>query len=270
MTTYKMVIAYDGGNFAGWQVQPTDRSIQGEIEAALRVLTKQDLRLIGSGRTDAGVHARGQVAHFCSLPLDPKRLKRSLNGILPHAIRILEVKKAHPRFHAQLSAIGKEYHYHLCLSEVVLPFDRRYVWHLHHPLDLSLLAQASSTFIGEHDFAAFSNALGHGSHPRSSVRTLSRLDVIVEGENVRLEFVGNGFLYKMVRNITGMLVAVASGRRTIADIPKVLMSKDRRCAERAAPPEGLFLMRVFYPDWALSPEEDAGTGEYPEVSEDIN
>jgi tRNA pseudouridine38-40 synthase len=248
-----MTVAYDGTDLAGWQIQPQDRSVQGMIEEALKIITKQAIRVIGSGRTDAGVHARGQVAHFRFSPLDHFKVCHSLNGLLPSSIRILEMAPAHPDFHAQLSAIGKEYHYHLCCSDIVLPFDRRYVWHFRHKIDIALLAEAARQFVGEHDFSAFSNAPGHGSHLKHYVRTLYRLDVIQEGKNVRLEFFGNGFLYKMVRNITGMLVAIAIGRRSIDDIQKVFASKDRRMAECAAPPEGLCLMRVVYPERLLSP-----------------
>jgi tRNA pseudouridine38-40 synthase len=244
-----MVLAYDGTSFAGWQVQPNAVTIQGLIQDAIYTITKESVSVVGSGRTDAGVHAKGQVAHSrLSNYIAPEKLKRSLLGILPPTIRVLDLDIVSDTFHAQRSAIGKEYHYTMCLSDVVLPFDRFYVWHYRNPLDVDLLREGAKCFVGEHDFAAFANTLGAGCSLKTTVRTIYRLDVIQVGPLLRLEFEGNGFLYKMVRNITGMLVAVASGRRDLRDIQKVFLSKDRRQAERAAPPEGLFLIKVFYPD----------------------
>jgi tRNA pseudouridine38-40 synthase len=246
-TLYKLVIAYDGTSFSGWQIQPRGDSIQGLLEKAFHTITKEECRVIGSGRTDAGVHALGQVAHVrLKQKREPHKIKHSLNGLLPPAIRVRSIEEAPKSFHAQLSAKIKEYHYHICLDEVVLPFDRPYVWHLRKTLDIPLLKKAAAHFVGTHDFAAFANAPGKTSKKPSTTRTISRLDVIETPQGIRLEFEGNGFLYKMVRNITGMLVAVASGRRHIADIHATLLSKDRKKAERAAPAQGLFLVRVSY------------------------
>lgn len=247
-THYKLVIAYDGTDFSGWQIQPAGESIQGMLEKTFQTITKEHCRVIGSGRTDAGVHALGQVAHVL-LPkkIEPHRLKHSLNGLLPVSIRIRSVEYAPKSFHAQLSAKTKEYHYNICLDEEVLPFHRLYVWHLRKKLDIPLLKKAAAHFVGTHDFAAFANAPGKGSKKPSTIRTITRLDVIETETGIRLEFEGTGFLYKMVRNITGMLIAVASGRRHISDIHATFLSKDRKKAERAAPAQGLFLVRVFYP-----------------------
>ena len=282
---YRLDIAYDGTEFSGWQVQDNDISIQGTIEAALHTITRQTVRIIGAGRTDAGVHALGQVAHMrITSPPPPQSLRRALNGLLPPSIRILNVSVAPKGFHAQKSATRKEYHYHICFGEVALPFIRPYVWHCRrHPsdskleecrcdrsllkigaefvgegsrphtdssylkaIDLSLLEAAAKRFVGEHDFAAYANAPGRGCAKRTTIRTLYRLDVIRTDMGVRLEFEGNGFLYKMVRNITGMMVGVATGKRLLEEIDEVFLSKDRRRADPAAPPQGLFLMRVCY------------------------
>jgi tRNA pseudouridine38-40 synthase len=287
---YRLDIAYDGTEFSGWQIQNNDPSIQGAIETALHTITRQTVRVVGAGRTDAGVHALGQVAHLrIASPPPPGSLKKALNGLLPPSIRILNVAEAPEGFHAQKSAIKKEYHYHICFGDVVLPFIRPYVWHYRRhaldstpkncrcdhallkigadftgstigggvrvradtsylkAIDLSLLEEAAQRFVGEHDFLAYANAPGHGCTKKTTVRTLYRVDVIRTDMGVRLEFEGNGFLYKMVRNITGMMVGVATGRRRLEEIDEVFLSKDRRRAEPAAPPQGLFLMRVCYP-----------------------
>ena len=245
--TYKLTIAYDGTDFSGWQIQPKGESIQGLLEQAFQTIMKEPCRVIGSGRTDAGVHALGQVAHVSlKKEVDLQRLKLSLNGILPPSVRVRSVERSINSFHAQLSAKTKEYHYHICLDDVVLPFDRPYVWHLRKKIDISLLKKAATHFVGTHDFAAFANAPGKNSKKPSTVRTITRLDVVETPQGLRLEFEGTGFLYKMVRNITGMLVAVASGRRSLSDIAATLHSKDRKKAERAAPAQGLFLVRVTY------------------------
>jgi tRNA pseudouridine38-40 synthase len=246
-TTYRFTIAYDGTNFSGWQIQPNGLSIQGSIQSALHTITHEEVHIVGAGRTDAGVHALGQTAHVrLTKPIAIDALQRSLNGILPPSIRVLDVAVAPNTFHAQRSATGKEYHYHICCTDVVLPFDRPYVWHCRYRLDLSRLREASACFVGTHDFKAFANAPGHNCGPKTSIRTIRRLDVILTKGGVRLEFEGTGFLYKMVRNIVGMMVAVATGKRPIEDIGVVFASKDRRHAERAAPAQGLFLVRVQY------------------------
>jgi tRNA pseudouridine38-40 synthase len=249
MYSYKLTIAYDGTQYSGWQIQPNAVSIQQILQDALKTILRiEDVSLIASGRTDAGVHAKGQVAHFRHPTLiEEARLQVSLNGIVPRDIRIKKVEVVSSHFHAQYHAIGKEYHYHLYLERVMDPFQRLYCWHVHTPLDFDRLKKASCLFVGTHDFTSFANEAYAGSASRNPVRTLYRLEVIPTEGGARLEFEGNGFLYKMVRNIVGMLVEVASGKREIESIPAVLEAKDRRLAARAAPPQGLFLMRVDYP-----------------------
>jgi len=247
-TRYMLTIAYDGTNFSGWQIQPNSVSIQETVQQALYTITGEHPCINASGRTDAGVHARAQVAHV-DLDTDktPLQLLRSLNGLLPYDIRVLDIKEVSQEFHARKSAIKKEYHYHLCLDEVALPFDRPYVWHCRYKLDLDLLRQAAALFVGPHNFKACANERGKNCRPNSFVRTIYRLDVIETPIGVRLEFEGNGFLYKMVRNITSILVHVASGRYPLNFIPELLKSEDRRNAPRVAPAQGLFLMKVSYP-----------------------
>ena len=252
MSLYRFDIAYDGTEFSGWQVQNSGPTIQGTLESALFTITRQTVRITGAGRTDAGVHAKGQVAHTrFESPPPIEHLKRALNGLLPHSIRVLHISVAPEGFHSQKSAVKKEYHYHICLDDVVLPFVRPYVWHCRRAVTVDLLVEASRKFVGEHDFRAYSNAPGRGCERRTTVRTIFRLDVVRTDTGVRLEFEGNGFLYKMVRNITGMMVSVASGRCRLEDIDEVFLSKDRRLAAPAAPPQGLFLMHVSYKENSL-------------------
>lgn len=250
MYCYKLTIAYDGTAYSGWQVQPNARTIQEELHKVLRVLLHNpDIYVIGSGRTDAGVHALAQVAHFrYDYELNLGLILKSLNGMLPKDIRIKSIEKAvDPNFHAQYDAIGKEYHYHLYLDQVMDPFRRFYCWHVKRKVDLGRLTQAASYFVGTHDFTSFANEGHAGSASRDPVRTIRRLDVVPISGGVCLQFQGDGFLYKMVRNIVGMLVEVASSRMELEEIPLIFEAKDRRKAPRAAPPQGLFLVRVDYP-----------------------
>lgn len=248
MPCYKLLLAYDGTSYSGWQIQPNAPSIQQKLQEALKVfLGGEKVAVIGSGRTDAGVHALGQVAHFRTEKiLDPNRLLLALNGLLPQTIRVKQAESVPPDFHAQYHAVSKEYHYHLYLERVMNPFQRLYSWHVLRKLDLSLLKEGALLFVGTHDFTSFANEREAGSVSRNPVRTLYRLDVCFEEGGVRLEFEGNGFLYKMVRNIVGTLVDLASHRCSIPEILSIFEARDRRQAGRAAPPQGLFLVRVNY------------------------
>ncbi|MCP5469104.1 MAG: tRNA pseudouridine(38-40) synthase TruA [Chlamydiales bacterium] len=230
----KVKIAYDGGGYSGWQVQPNANSIQGEIERALALLLKKEIRLIGSGRTDSGAHALGQVAHFDA---DTIPDLHALNGILPTDIRIQSIEEVSSDFHAQYSATGKIYHYHLWFDKVADPFFRRYRCHVPYPIEN--LAEAKEAFIGTHDFTTFSNV---GSSVKTTVRTLKRIDIVQQKGGIRLEFEGNGFLYKMVRNIVGALLE----KRSHDEILEMLAKKDRRAAGICAPAHALFLMQVHY------------------------
>lgn len=246
MFKYKIILSYDGTRFSGWQFQLNAPSIQGCIEEALAKVLKQHARVVGAGRTDAGVHALGQTAHFAHAELlDCRRLLQALNGLLPHDIRIKEVVAAPIDFHAQHSALGKIYHYHLWLERIIDPFLRLYRLHYSRPIHLSLLKEAAQRFIGKRDFATFAN-LG-SSEQITTVRTISRLDVVEQEGGCRLEFEGDGFLYKMVRTIVGTLLDVAIGKRSLDDIETLFAAKDRRAAGMAVFPSGLFLVRVHYP-----------------------
>ncbi len=244
---YKLVIAYDGTAYSGWQIQNNAVSIQSLLEEALATILRSPTPVVASGRTDAGVHARAQVAHFTSeVAPDLKRLHLSLNGILPDDIRILSVEEASPDFHARYSAVSKEYHYHLHLEKTTNPFKRLYAYHDYSPLDLEKMKEAARYFIGTHDFTTFANEASKGSAAKNPVRTITRLDICHEPGGIRLEFEGDGFLYKMVRNITGTLLDVARGKIAVESIPQLFEAKDRSLAPPAAPSRGLFLVKVNY------------------------
>lgn len=174
------------------------------------------------------------------------KVHHSLNGLLPIDIRILSLAKASEDFHARYSALGKVYRYHLHIGKVVSPFKRLYSYHLAYPIDLDLLYLAAAHFIGEKDFTSFSNDAHLGSAARSAIRTINRLDITVENDEVILEFEGNGFLYKMVRNIVGTLLDVARGKIPPENLPEIFAAKDRKKAGACAPPHGLFLVKVIY------------------------
>ncbi len=247
MYKYKLTLAYDGTNYSGWQVQPHATSIQEILEKAIHTITREQVRLIGSGRTDAGVHAMGQVAHCVfEKPIDLEMFFKAMNGILPYDIRLLDIVLAPLDFHAQKSARRKVYHYHLCLQPVVLPFQRLYTSHVREPLCLDLMLRAAQCFVGTHNFTSFANSASEGAAAKNAERTLYRLDLIKTEQGLRLEFEGNGFLYKMVRNIVGMLLEVGGKKRALDDISRLFTAKDRRLAPKAAPARGLFLMEVCY------------------------
>ncbi len=245
-TRWRCVCAYDGGSFAGWQSQPNGNGIQDHIEARLAEIFKTAVRVHGSGRTDAGVHARGQVFHFDAVwRHDPDKLRLALKARLPAAIQIKSVTRAAPDFHARFSATGKRYTYHLFEGDAD-PFTRPYAWCLERPrrLDLDAMTAAAAVLRGRHDFSSF--AADNGAELESPVRHLTRLDIDTRGRRVRLAFEADGFLYKMVRSLTGALVAVGEGRLDVTAIASLLAAKQRTAAVETCPPQGLFLEKVFY------------------------
>lgn len=247
MNCYRLIITYEGTRYCGWQVQPNGIAIQEILQKNFEKLLKRCVNVIASGRTDAGVHALGQVAHFhFDEPLDLHRLLVSINGLLPPDIRVLEIALAPDNFHSRYSAKGKEYHYHLTLDRFQSPFDRGRSWHIKKRLNLDIFHKAAKLFVGTHDFSSFANEAHSGAAARDAVRTIWRLDIVPEAGGLRLEFEGNGFLYKMVRNIVGTIVDTAGGKISLEDIQQMFEAKDRRLAGRAAPPYGLFLVKVRY------------------------
>ncbi len=244
---YKLTIAYDGTGYSGWQVQPNGTSIQELIEKALSTALRMPISIHGSGRTDAGVHAIGQIAHFTHPnTLDLFKLQASLNGLLPHDIRICSIKAAPFDFHARYSASGKIYHYYLHLDPILDPFFKQYRYHVPHPVDIFLLKKAAAQCVGSHDFTSFSHEAHTGSAAKNPVRTLHRLNVALLPKGIRLEFEGTGFLYKMVRNLVGTLLDISYGKIPLETLPEIFAAKDRRKAGRTAPAHGLFLVKVNY------------------------
>lgn len=246
---YKIKIAYDGTHYNGWQIQPHSISIQEVIERGLNKFLKETtpIHIIGAGRTDTGVHAKGQVAHFkTQKAVDCFKFLSSANGILPHDIRINSIEEVPATFHSQYSAKSKIYHYHVHLGYVDDPFSRLYHYHFRAHLDIELMKKGALLFLGEHDFTSFSNSAHMGSASKDPIRNLYRLDIIEIDQGIRLEFEGDGFLYKMVRNIVGVLLEIGNGKRNYEDIKRIFEARDRRLAGVAVPPQGLFLMKVNY------------------------
>ena len=244
---YKMILSYDGTRYGGWQVQPNALTIQELLQNNIGVILRQPVALVGSGRTDAGVHALGQAAHFhTEQELDLFRFLHALNGLLPPDIRVHRVEPAPLDFHAQYSAIGKSYWYYLHLDKVENPFYRLYRWHVRHKISKEILREAAQYFVGRRDFTSFANEGHRGTAAHDPVRTVTRFEVAEEEGGVRLEIEADGFLYRMVRNIVGTLLEAAAGQRDPAEIPQIFAAKDRRRAGQAAPAHGLFLHKVFY------------------------
>lgn len=242
---YKITISYDGTNYCGWQVQKNAISIQKLIQKALETALQHPINLTGSGRTDAGVHAKGQTAHFdTEKELNEKIFHLTLNSLLPPDIRIKKIEKAAPDFHARYSARAKEYHYYLYTSKIMSPFRKLYSHHVRGTFDLEKFKAAAHFFVGTHDFTSFANVKLDA--PQDSVRTITQLNLIEVDDGLKIVFIGNGFLYKMVRNITGTLLDVARGKILLEEVPAIFEAKDRRKAGKAAPANGLFLERVIY------------------------
>lgn len=256
---FKLTVAYDGTSFSGWQVQPHQPTIQGCLQDALQRLTGVHVQVIGSGRTDAGVHAHAQVAS-CSLVWrdSPQHLLRALNSKLPESIVVTGAEEACEGFHAIRHAIGKRYRYQLKIGGVRDVFDYRYHWHLHGELDLGQMRLAARRLIGEHDFKSFQAA---GADRKTTVRTVRACDLIVpavgdgQASDLAIEVEADGFLYNMVRNIVGTLVEVGRGKQVVEWIDQVLVACDRDVAGPTAPARGLFLLRVDYPDFVLKLRE---------------
>lgn len=259
-------IAYQGTAYSGWQRQPNALSIQEVLETLLKKISGERISVIASGRTDAGVHAQGQIAHFCCPDhphfSDPAQIKKMLNALLPHDIVIRDVVATHQDFHSRFSAIAKEYHYTLSLLPKPLPHHRLFCFSPHHTLHVERMREAAQYLVGTHDFASFANL---GREYSSTVRTLYTLDLLEQEHLVTVVCKGSGFLYKMVRNILGALLDVSKGKYPPEHLLEMLEKKDRKKGPPSAPPYGLSLHHVCYPapyQWFCThePNNDSSEG----------
>jgi tRNA pseudouridine38-40 synthase len=291
MRNFKITICYDGSDFCGWQMQPGQASVQGALADVASKLTQENVQIFGSGRTDAGVHALGQVAHFrTGSGLTAGEFQRAFNALLPASVRVLNAEEVGPSFHARHSAVAKTYQYRIYRGKVLSPFERRYVLHDPFPLDVSAMAEAARQFEGTHDFTSFAASTGDDESDKDRIPTreifgsrlhwrtgnnfgrggflesLSTEEVNVAGSDgqenpagasfdlAELVYVvrGKSFLRYMVRKIVGTLLDVGRGKLRAADIPELIGARDRSRSGATAPPQGLYLVTVEYPEtWKL-------------------
>ena len=244
MRNIRLDICYDGTRYRGWQRLPgKDDTIQGKLETALSRILEEPIEISGSGRTDAGVHARGQVANFhTESNMSPAEILANLRKYLPEDIGIYSCKDVSPRFHARLNAKEKTYRYRVWNSDGPCVFDRRYVAVMTETLDEDAMKAAAGHLVGEHDFSAF---CGNPKFKKSTVRYIRSIDIRREGGELVIEYTGNGFLHNMVRILTGTLVEVGRGERSVESIPALFGGK-RADAGFLAPAQGLCLMEVYY------------------------
>ena len=254
---FKATIAYDGRPFRGWQSQVGGVTVQDELEAAAAKVAKVErVPFHGAGRTDAGVHALGQVAHFDApetSKLDAHAWLTAINAHLPQAIRVIACEEASPDFHARFDTLGKTYRYRVFHGRVLSPFEDGLIWHLRRKIDLTVLRDLASEFVGEHDFSAFAGFRGNEPKdckpdPQFTTRTIYDIRIEPDGEYLNMEFSGSGFLYHMVRLITGSLLQTATGRDDPERILDHLHSPRGRKTSICAPADGLYLVEVRYPE----------------------
>lgn len=245
MQRYKCTISYDGTLFSGYQVQPNKRTVQSEVEEALRKIHKGNpIHITASGRTDAGVHAKGQVIHFDShLSITEERWMKALQALLPEDIVVLKVEQIDSTFHARYQTTGKEYRYFIHQSKIKDPFTRHYQFQYGYPLDVEQMRKAATFLLGTHDFTSFCSAR---TGVKDRVRTLRVIDIVEEKDTLMFRFVGDGFLYNMVRILVGTLLEVGRGLRKPEDMLVILEQEDRQKAGKTAEAQGLYLWEVFY------------------------
>lgn len=242
MRTIKLIIEYDGTGYAGWQLQPNGLTVQQLLEEALARLVKHPVRLYSSGRTDAGVHARGMVAMFRTETTIPvKAFSEGVNTLLPPDIAVREAVEAPAAFNPRSDATGKHYRYSILAAQCRSPLGRLYAWHLRQPLDLARMRQAAAVFVGEHDFAAFRTT---GCAAKTTVRRIDALEIVREGTFVHIDVRGSGFLRNMVRLMVGTLVEIGKGRMEPDHVRHCL--EEGAAAGPTAPSRGLCLMEVYY------------------------
>jgi tRNA pseudouridine38-40 synthase len=249
MRNLKLVLAYDGTEFSGWQVQPEAATIQGTLASAIGRVTGEKVLPQGSGRTDAGVHALGQVASFLTQsPIPPENLVVALNDILPPAIRVLEAAEAPAEFHPRKSAQAKTYRYRMFRGAICPPFLARYVWHYPYPLDEDRMREVAPLIAGEHDFTSFAAVDSERGQDAdvSNLRQIFSSHWERQGDEFIYTVRGNGFLHHMVRNLVGTFLLVGKGTLKVSDLPRIMEARSRSAAGATAPPTGLCLVSVEY------------------------
>ncbi len=240
----KLIIEYNGAGYHGWQIQKNAHAIQEEMEQAIFKITGEKVRVTGAGRTDAGVHAYGQVAHFdTSSKIPACRFGDAINAVLPEDVAVVSSKEVPHEFHARFSATGKVYHYRIINRRSRSPIWNDRAWHVRQPLDLELMERAATYYIGTHNFSSFCSS---GHSVSAFERTITDSGWIKDGDGLVYRVYGNGFLYNMVRIMTGTMVEIGLGKRMADSIPDLLAKKDRNAAGITAPPWGLYLVRVDY------------------------
>lgn len=245
MKNYKIIIQYDGTRYSGWQVQKcTEDTIQGKIEHVLGTLAGHPVEIMGSGRTDAGVHAVGQVANFhMEDKFSREDIFDALNRYLPKDIAVSSIEEVDERFHSRFSAVKKTYVYRIHTGRVSNVFERKYVYDYQVPLDVSAMRNAAKLLVGTHDFKSF---CGNKHMKKSTVRTIFSIDIEEKVDEIEISYTGDGFLMNMVRILTGTLIEVGDGRRKPESMTEIIEALDREAAGYTAPPQGLILKEVFY------------------------
>lgn len=247
---FKLTVAYDGRPYEGWQSQESGETIQDHLLRALREIDPRIPKIEGSGRTDAGVHALGQVAHFNASPdsrMDAWAWLKALNTRLPRTIRVMASEAAPADFHARFDATGKTYRYEIFTGPVLSPLRYGLAWHFYRRMDLETVRQAMALYVGRHDFAAFAANRGDpATNPTDTHRTIYEATLTGDGEDLAFTFYGNGFMYRMVRLLVGATVYCGEGKISLDDIRALLTGSKAKKSPLAAPPDGLYLVRVHY------------------------
>lgn len=245
--TIKLTIAYDGTDFSGWQRQSEHRSVQEEIEKALAKMHGHAVNLLGSGRTDTGVHARGQVASFITdiVHISPERFETALNSLMPHDIRIMEAKEVRADFHPRFDARSRSYRYFMSTAKTPLPSGRKYEWHLFHSPNIALLNSMAACLIGEHDFSTFSSSQDQS---QSMQRYIQNASFFMQGDQLVFQITGNAFLWRMVRSLVGTMIVFERRGKTRDDFNNAFLACDRNRAGPTAPSLGLFLWAIDFYD----------------------
>ncbi|MCK5450424.1 MAG: tRNA pseudouridine(38-40) synthase TruA [Candidatus Omnitrophica bacterium] len=244
MRNIKLTISYDGTKFKGWQVQKNGRTVQEEIEKAIKRVFGKTSRIHGAGRTDSGVHAKGQVAHFkTSYDIPTRNIPPALNRVLPDSIVIIEAEEVSLNFHSRFDAKSKIYKYYIINTDHRDPFSAKYSWRVPYTLNMALMKREADVLEGEHDFKSFQAS---DKTERTSIREIRYVRVIKKNSKIIIEIKGNGFLYNMVRNIVGTLIDIGRGHLPPGSMKKILKAKDRTQAGPTAPAKGLFLMKIEY------------------------